>query len=114
MNSKELENLSLEKLGSLFNSGNMGQDLLVADELKRRDRMEQHKLDLTLIGKQVKWMKFSVCAILIAAIISGAVGYFLATIQNPQIDNQLKFLHKLIQENISHKNNMALHKETIE
>jgi len=33
--------------------------VLIQKEFARRDRLEQHQLDLKLIAEQVRWMKFS-------------------------------------------------------
>lgn len=87
---------------------------LANNELERRNRIHQHELDLKLITKQVRWMKFSVCAIIIAAIISGILGYYLSTLGNPSSDKQLKLLQKLVQENISYKTDKVHHREIIE
>ena len=87
---------------------------LANNELERRNRIHQHELDLKLITKQVRWMKFSVCAIIIAAIISGILGYYLSTLGNSSSGKQLKLLQKLVQENISYKMNKVHHKETFE
>ena len=114
MNIEDIENFTLEQLASLIDDNNTTHALLASNELDRRKRIQQHELDLKLIEKQVKWMKFSVCAIIVAAIISGIVGYYLATLENKSRDSQLQFLQKLIQENISYKKGKVDHKEITE
>lgn len=52
--------------------------VLVEKEFERRAREEQHKLDLDLIAKQVRWMKFSVMAAIAAAVIGALLTYFLS------------------------------------
>ena len=53
--------------------------VIVAKEFERRAREAQHKLDLALIAKQVRWMKFSVIAAIAAAIISALLTYILTS-----------------------------------
>lgn len=52
--------------------------VLVEKEFERRAREEQHKLDLKLIAEQVRWMKFSVVAVIAAAVIAALLTYFLS------------------------------------
>ena len=114
LNSENIKEIPIEKLAAMRNKDvQSSEQVLIEQEFKRRERIHQHELDLKLITKQVKWMKFSVFAILGAALISGIVGYYLATLENKSRDKQQKLLHTLIQENIDLKE-MAHHKETIE
>jgi len=48
--------------------------ILADKEFARRDRLRQHELDLKLIARQVRWMKFAAIAMLVAAIVGGAAG----------------------------------------
>ncbi|MDQ7838801.1 MAG: hypothetical protein RDU59_09990 [Thermodesulfobacteriota bacterium] len=52
--------------------------VLVEKEFERRARLEQHKLDLILIGKQVQWMKFSAILGVVAALVGAIIGAYLA------------------------------------
>ena len=61
---ERLERYTIEQIVAFKVNHNDPADILVADrELARRDsqreRLEQHQLDLQLIAKQVRWMKFS-------------------------------------------------------
>jgi len=51
--------------------------ILIDKEFERRARLEQHQLDLQLIAKQVRWMKFSVAATIISALLGVIVGAYL-------------------------------------
>ena len=52
--------------------------VLIREEWLRRERLKQHELDLKLIAKQVRWMKFSIIAVIAAAIISSCLTYSLS------------------------------------
>lgn len=114
MNTKDIQEKSTETLAAMLNEDiQSGQNVLIKEELKRRERIHQHELDLKLITKQVKWMKFSVCAIIIAAIISGLIGYGLTKIGSNSINKKIESLENTIQIHISEKKK-AHYKETIE
>lgn len=51
--------------------------IIAEKEWQRRERIEQHKLDLDLINKQVKWMKFSAILGVVSVIIGAVVGAYL-------------------------------------
>ena len=51
--------------------------ILIDKEFERRVRLEQHGLDLQLIAKQVRWMKFSVAATIISALLGVILGAYL-------------------------------------
>ena len=115
-NSEDCKKLSIDQLavqrdGSANNSPKA---ILIDNEIERKKRIHQHELDLKLITKQVRWMKFSVCAILIAAVMGGIVGYYLTTLENSSRNKQLKSIQELIQKTISDKKDTVYHKETIE
>jgi hypothetical protein len=48
--------------------------ILAEKEFQRRERAEQHELDLNLIADQVRWMKFSAILSAAAAIVAAIVG----------------------------------------
>ncbi len=52
-------------------------NILIEREWLRRDRIEQHKLDLDLVLKQVRWMKFSVLAGVLSALLGVILGWLL-------------------------------------
>lgn len=51
--------------------------ILAEKEWARRERIAQHDLDLELIAKQVRWMKYSIIASVISALIGAVVGSLL-------------------------------------
>ena len=51
--------------------------ILIDKEFERRARIAQHELDLQLVLKQVRWMKFSVLATIISALLGVIVGAYL-------------------------------------
>jgi hypothetical protein len=48
--------------------------ILAEKEFQRRERLEQHKLDLELMAKQVRWMKFAAILTASFSIIAAIVG----------------------------------------
>jgi len=52
-------------------------NILIEREWLRRDRIEQHKLDLDLVLKQVRWMKFAVLAGVLSALLGVILGWLL-------------------------------------
>jgi len=48
--------------------------ILIDNEIERRKRSHQHELDLDLVAKQVRWMKWSTLATVAAALIGATVG----------------------------------------
>ena len=57
--------------------GNPRENILIENEWRRRERIEQHKLDLDLVLRQVRWMKFSVSAGVISALLGVILGWLL-------------------------------------
>ena len=53
---------------------NSPQSIFAEKEWLRRERIEQHKLDLELLSKQVKWMKFSAILGVIATLVGAIIG----------------------------------------
>ena len=47
---------------------------MARSERAKRDRTAQHELDRKLILEQVRWMRFSVIAIIVASVLSGLLG----------------------------------------
>jgi hypothetical protein len=68
--------------------------ILVNIEFERRSRLEQHKLDLVLIAKQVRWMKFSVIAAIAAAIISALLTYILTSTTEEKYQRMIREMSK--------------------
>ena len=58
------------------------QTIFFEKEFERRERLEQHKLDLKLMAERLRWMKFAVIltagASIIAAIVGAIAGAILA------------------------------------
>jgi hypothetical protein len=67
------------RLANLWSTaaGEPARKILIEKEFARRERKEQHELDLKLIEKQVRWMKFAVGATIIAALLGAIVGAIL-------------------------------------
>jgi hypothetical protein len=51
--------------------------ILIDNEIERRKRLHQHELDLDLVLRQVRWMKFSVLATVASALLGVILGIFL-------------------------------------
>jgi hypothetical protein len=77
--SDKFSNMSDDKLAEVQDGllGNPRENILIENEWRRRERIEQHKLDLDLVAKQVRWMKFSVFAGIISALLGVILGWFL-------------------------------------
>jgi hypothetical protein len=84
MNNKELAELA-ERVRAMsdaelvaFRSGQSEytsvQTIFFEKEFERRERLEQHKLDLKLMAEQVRWTKFAVRLTAGAAIVAAIVG----------------------------------------
>jgi hypothetical protein len=100
LNSKDLENKSPDELVEMrAEQADYSQiAILVNKEFERRAREHQHEIDRKLIMEQVKWMKFSVYAI-----ISTTIGYGLTKIGNNSLSKKIESLEKTIQIHISEK-----------
>jgi hypothetical protein len=79
MNSEELKKLSPEELAETRwgYKDNTPVAILIEKEFERRARIEQHELDLKLVLKQVRWMKFSVIATILSALLGIILGAYL-------------------------------------
>src|SRR3989304_2461252 len=72
--------------------------ILAKKEWERRDRLKQHELDLKLMARQVRWMKFAVIATILSALLGVILGAYLQ--RNWPIDQQQKPIQS-IQEKTS-------------
>ena len=52
-------------------------NILIEREWRRRDMITQHELNLDLVLKQVRWMKFSVLAGVLSALLGVILGWLL-------------------------------------
>lgn len=59
--------------------GKSSEDILIEREWRRRERIEQHELDLKLLFKQGKWMIVSAFIGLFGVILGAFLTYFLTT-----------------------------------
>lgn len=62
--------------------------ILAKKEWERRDRLKQHELDLQLLSRQVRWMKFAVIATILSTLLGVILGAYLQ--RNWPIDQQQK------------------------
>jgi len=71
--------------------------ILLDKEWKRRLMKEQHELDLKLIAKQVRWMKFSAILGVLAVLAGAIVGAYLQYMwsQQPLINKQPIIQYKI-------------------
>ena len=51
--------------------------ILAEKEWQRRERLEQHELDLKILREQTKWMKFSAALGVVAVIVGAILGAYL-------------------------------------
>ena len=75
-----------EMLGPMANTS--ARKILLEKEFERRERIEQHELDLQLIERQVRWMKFAVIATILSALLGVILGAYLQ--RNWPADQQQK------------------------
>jgi hypothetical protein len=79
MTSEELSKLSLDELAKI-RTNKIAESLpaiLIDKEFEHRARIEQHELDLKLVARQVRWMKFSAILGIISALAGAIVGAYL-------------------------------------
>ncbi len=57
--------------------------ILIDNEIERRKRLHQHELDLDLVLRQVRWMKFSVLATVISVLLGVTLGFWLERSLSP-------------------------------
>lgn len=69
-----LEKLAEQRYGLMDTAPNA---ILIDNEIERQKRMHQHQLDLDLVMKQVRWMKFSVLAGVLSALLGVILGWLL-------------------------------------
>ena len=69
-----LEKLAEQRWGVMDTAPNA---ILIDNEIERRKRLHQHELDLDLVLRQVRWMKFSVLATVASALLGVILGIFL-------------------------------------
>jgi len=76
---EELKSKSVEELAILGerNSPISAEGILVSEERQRRYRLEQHKLDMELMIKQVRSMRFAAIIGVIATLIGAILGAYL-------------------------------------
>jgi len=69
-----LENLAAQRDGLRSDTPTA---ILIDNEFARRNRLHQHELDLDLVAKQVRWMKFAAILGSAATLIGAIVGALL-------------------------------------
>ena len=73
---EDLSRLSPEEFAARGQQLSMGlqERILWQWENERRQREAQHEFDRKLMLEQVRWMKFSIVAVIVASILSGLLG----------------------------------------
>lgn len=79
--SEKFRNMSADDLAKIQDGlrGNPYENILIENEWRRRERIEQHKLDLEILFKQGKWMMVSAFIGLLGVIIGVLLTVFLTT-----------------------------------
>ncbi len=79
--SEKFRNMSDDKLAEVQDGlrGNPRENILIENEWRRRDRIDQHKLDLEILFKQGKWMMVSALIGLLGVILGALLTVFLTT-----------------------------------
>ena len=90
--SDELKNISDSELATIQASNHHQSEeyILAEKEWQRRERLKQHELDLVLMSKQVRAMKFSAILGVVAVLAGAIVGAIIAPWLQYKLSKQLQ------------------------
>lgn len=110
--SDELKNKSSEELSTLAERNHIlsAEGVLIKEEWERRARIEQHKLDIDLIAKQVRSMRFAAILGVLATLAGAIIGAYLQHMWSQQ---PLRYRHPPVQEQSGPSSVVAPHTKTV-